>query len=100
MAETAMTRAEQQLPKGGAPADIEEMEAQRLKDAGRRNMRYGALWCISGLFLMALSCLAMAAGVGGGRYILAWGVILFGSFQFIRGLIQAFSLTQNPFRFS
>jgi hypothetical protein len=80
-----MTQAEQQLRKAGAPVEIEkslnEQGAEGLKNAGRKNMRYGALWFISGIVLMALSYLAEAAGVGGGRNILAWGAILFGSFR-------------------
>jgi hypothetical protein len=38
---------------------------------------------------MALSYLVAAAGVGSGRYTVAWGVILLGVFRFIRGLIQS-----------
>jgi hypothetical protein len=57
--------------------------------SSRKNMRYGALWCILGLVLMALGYLAAGAGIVGGRYTLAWVVILLGGFRFIRGLIQS-----------
>jgi hypothetical protein len=59
--------------------------------SGRKNIRYGALWCISGIVLLTLSYLAAAAGVGSGKYTVAWGVILFGGFRFIRGMIQSYA---------
>jgi hypothetical protein len=64
------------------------MTAERLKDAGRKNMRYGALWGVLGAALLTLNYLVATAGVGSGRYIVAWGVILVGGFRFIRGMIQ------------
>ena len=57
--------------------------------SGRKNIRYGALWCISGIVLLTLSYLAAAAGVGSGKYTVAWVVILLGGFRFIRGMIQS-----------
>jgi hypothetical protein len=48
-------------------------------------MLYGALWCIGGLVVTVISYSAANAG---GRYVLAWGAIIFGAFQFLRGLFQ------------
>jgi hypothetical protein len=52
-------------------------------------MIYGLLWCVGGIVVTALSYQA-AAKASGGRYLLAWGVILFGGIQFFRGVIQSF----------
>ena len=30
-----------------------------------------------------------AAATGGGKYVVAWGAIVFGAIQFFRGLIQS-----------
>jgi hypothetical protein len=62
---------------------------EALKRAARKNMLYGALWCIGGIVITALSYQAAVNG-GGGKYVLAWGAILFGGIQFFRGMIQLF----------
>ena len=62
-----------------------EYEAQR--HAANKNMLFGALWCIGGLLVTAVS-FAAASGAGGGRYFLAWGAIIFGALQFFRGVTQ------------
>jgi hypothetical protein len=73
-------------------------ETAGTESQGRRNMRYGALWCILGIILLTLSYLAAAAGVVGGRHVLAWVVILFGGFRLIRGMIQSFGRFQGHVR--
>jgi hypothetical protein len=69
-------------------SNLMQARAKALKAAGRKNMLYGGLWCIGGIVVTALSYQA-AANAGGGRYILAWGAILFGGIQFFRGMIQS-----------
>jgi hypothetical protein len=69
-------------------SNLKEAKTKVLKGAGRKNMLYGALWCIGGIAVTALSYQA-AANAGGGSYVLAWGAILFGGIQFVRGLIQS-----------
>ena len=49
------------------------------KDAGRKDMLYGALWCIGGT-------VATVANIG----FIFWGAILFGGIQFIKGAINYF----------
>ena len=99
----------QQMRKGAEPAEIEKSlteqgldantaaivvrnllkaKAEGLKRAGRKNMLYGALWCIGGTVITALSYQA-AVNAGGGKYVLAWGAIVFGGIQFFRGMIQS-----------
>ena len=67
---------------------LERAHIEASKAAGRRNMVFGALWCLGGIALTALTYQA-AANAGGGRVVLAWGAILFGGIQFVRGLIQS-----------
>lgn len=54
------------------------------KEKAKRNMLFGALWCVGGIIVTALT---YQAASGGGRYVIAWGAILFGAVQFIRGAI-------------
>ena len=74
----------------GAAAGVVEDLRQALVDArrqaGRKNMLYGGLWCGGGILVTVVS---MAMAQGGGKFLLAWGAILFGGVQFIRGLLQS-----------
>jgi hypothetical protein len=98
MSQMTMTRAiyhfaGQLLRKGIAPRLIEKsltdqgLDAEAaavvvsnlIKRVGRKNMIYGLLWCIGGAVVTAL-----------GYYVLAWGAILFGGIQFVRGMFQSF----------
>jgi len=58
-----------------------------MKEAGRKNMLYGALWCAGGAIVTMVTY--DSASKGGGRTIVAWGAILFGAIQFFRGLVQS-----------
>ena len=49
------------------------------KESGRKDMLYGALWCIGGT-------VATVANIG----FIFWGAILFGGIQFIKGAINYF----------
>jgi hypothetical protein len=59
--------------------------AEITKAVGRKNMLYGALWCVGGTVVTAVT-LSMASS--GGTYVVAWGAILFGGIQFFKGLYQ------------
>jgi hypothetical protein len=56
------------------------------KSVGKKNMLYGALWCVGGTVVTVVSYTAVAES--GGTYIVAWGAILFGAIQFIKGVYQ------------
>jgi hypothetical protein len=57
-----------------------EAEVKKAKTEGaRKDMLYGALWCIGGT-------VATIANVG----FIFWGAIVFGGFQFIKGAINYF----------
>lgn len=50
------------------------------KEAGKKDMLYGALWCVGGT-------VATLANIG----FIFWGAILFGGIQFIKGAVNYFS---------
>ena len=49
------------------------------KEAGKKDMLYGALWCIGGT-------VATVANIG----FIFWGAIVFGGIQFVKGAINYF----------
>ena len=54
---------------------------------GLRNMAIGAVVCIIGIVVTGRkSCWRRASG--GGDYVVAWGAIVFGGIQFLKGLFQ------------
>ncbi len=61
--------------------DLSRMRSEALRSAGKRNMRYGALWCIVGT---VVTIATYSAASGGGTYVVAWGAIGFGAIQFFR----------------
>jgi hypothetical protein len=71
---------------GRAGGSLTECEAQALREAGNKNMLYGALWFFGGLIVTLLT---FTAAQGGGRYVIAWGAVVFGAIQFMRGYSQA-----------
>jgi len=87
---------EQNLIDQGLSAEVATIIVSKLmqarttlhKEAGQRNMLFGALWCIGGIIVTVLTYQA-AAGAGGGKYVIAWGAIVFGAIQFFRGVSQA-----------
>jgi len=56
------------------------------KEMGKKNMIYGALWCIGGIIFTVVSY--SAASSSGGEYYITWGAIIFGAIQFFNGLGQ------------
>ncbi len=63
--------------------------AEQKHKAGTKNMIYGALWCVGGIIVTAVTF--SIASDRGGTYVVAWGAIAFGAIQFFRGLIQKLS---------
>ncbi len=56
-----------------------------MRKAGVRNLIIGGLWCAGGTLVTVLT---LSAASGGGTYVVAWGAILFGGIQMLRGLYQ------------
>ena len=54
---------------------------------GTTNMVVGGVICVVGVTITVISFL-VASGTGG-SHIIAWGAIVWGAIQFVRGLIQA-----------
>jgi len=67
-------------------ANLTRMRSEAIREAGKKNMLYGALWCIGGIGVTAAT---YSAASGGGRYVVTWGAIVFGAIQFVRGLKQS-----------
>lgn len=82
---------DQGLDEESASAVVTTLE-QQINDAKRekanKDMIYGALWCIGGIVVTAVT---YSNASGGGTYVVAWGAILFGAVQFIKGLVNAAS---------
>lgn len=72
---------------GGTKIKIVPEKAQPTKASARKNMIYGALWCIGGIVVTVAT---YSAASGGGTYIVAWGAILFGGLQLLSGIYQYF----------
>jgi hypothetical protein len=64
-------------------SNLAEHREQARAKAGQGAMISGALWCIGGI---AVTAITYQAASGGGTYVVAWGAILFGAIQFFRGL--------------
>ena len=62
-----------------------EILTEAQKNAGIRNMAFGALWFLGGTAVTAGTYIAAS---GGGFYVVTFGAILFGGIQFFRGLGQ------------
>lgn len=82
----------QELVKQGANTEtaafiISEVNRQLgddAKTAAKKDMLYGTLWCIGGSIVTAVTY--SAASSRGGTYFVFWGAIVFGGFQFLKGL--------------
>lgn len=57
------------------------------KERGKKDMLYGALWCIGGIIVTVAT---YSAASNGGTYIIAYGAIIWGAIQFFKGLINVF----------
>jgi hypothetical protein len=68
----------------GTPAGAEDHEA--LRSQGGRNLFFGLLWCLGGIAVTAWSF--QTARSQDGRYMVAYGAIIVGAVQAIRGLLQ------------
>jgi hypothetical protein len=51
-----------------------------------RNMVFGLMWCVGGSVVTFYTYQQAAANPMGGKYVIAWGAVLVGFFQFVSGL--------------
>jgi hypothetical protein len=66
-------------------SNLTKMRAEAVGAAGKKEMLYGALWCIGGTAVTAVTYSLASEGV---PFIIAFGAIIFGGIQFFRGLVQ------------
>ncbi len=64
----------------GAQSTVQAVNAR-----AKRDLLIGGLWCGGGL---AVTLYTHVAASGGGTYVVAWGAIIFGGWQFVKGLIH------------
>jgi hypothetical protein len=75
--------------KDGRTLDVDAAEFKKAKrNIGAKNMLYGALWCGGGLVVTGISYSMATSGSGGGTYFVTWGAVIFGAYQFVKGLVQ------------
>ena len=65
------------------------LRSKAMSAAAKRNMLVGALWCVGGTVVTVVTYQAAANNPGGGSYLVAWGAIILGAFQFLRGVFQS-----------
>lgn len=58
-----------------------------MEDDGKRNMMIGGIVCLIGV---AVTLGTYSSAAPGGSYLIAWGAILYGGIQFIRGLFEEY----------
>ena len=66
-------------------SNLTRLRSEAIRKEANKNMGYGALWCIGGIVVTVGT---YSAASGDGRFMIAWGAILFGGIQFFRGLSQ------------
>jgi hypothetical protein len=85
--ETAFLLVNEAVRARSEPLDQGPEYRQALKSAGQKNMAIGGIIAVIGL-VVTLATFAAATGEQGGRYVIAWGAVIFGGIQFFRGLSQ------------
>lgn len=59
-----------------------------MRAIGAKNATWGAIWCIAGIVITAVTFQAASSSHGGGTYFVAYGAIIFGAIQFFKGMLQ------------
>jgi hypothetical protein len=67
--------------------NLKQARSKAYTQAGMRDMAIGAVICIIGI-VVTVGTLSAARSNGGGSYVVAWGAILFGAAQFLRGVVN------------
>jgi hypothetical protein len=60
-------------------------EPSRSKPRAKNDTAVGLAFLVGGLLLTAVTYASASSSSGGGRYIVAWGPMLYGAFRLIRG---------------
>jgi hypothetical protein len=67
--------------------DLEQIKSRAHRETGQRMMLAGAFWCVAGVVVTALTY-SVAASAGGGSFLVAWGAIVYGGIQIVRGFVE------------
>ncbi len=68
-------------------SNLEQMKSRAHREKGQKMMMYGAFCGIAGIVVTTLTY-SMAASAGGGSFVVAWGAIIFGGIEFLRGFVE------------
>ena len=69
------------------PADLKASEEETVLDNnGPHNMLVGGIWCVGGIIVTAVTYSMVSES--GGTYFVAYGAIIYGGYQFVKGLFQ------------
>ncbi len=55
------------------------------KRKAKKDMLYGALWCVGGIIITVGT---YSAASNGGSYVITWGAIIFGGIQLFKGILN------------
>jgi hypothetical protein len=83
-------------PPYASPAPYQQVSGEQRdiwQTKGRRAVVFGALWLLGGLILTIVTYNAAA---GGGAYIVAWGPVIYGVYQVVRGLLLIGKAEDGP----
>jgi len=79
-----------------SPANtIQSNNNLELAEKYKKKMIFGFFWFIGGIIVTAVTYNAAASSPSGGRYFIAWGAILFGFFDMVRGFFGWVGQEQN-----
>ena len=67
------------LPESNPNASQPDAPGVAERAAAEKKMWRGALWCLGGI---AVTAITLMSSRGGGAYVVAWGAILFGAVEF------------------
>lgn len=67
-------------------SNLEQQIKSAKKSRANKDMLFGALWCVGGLIVTAVT---YSSASGGGTYVVAWGAIIFGAIQFFKGVANS-----------
>ena len=66
--------------------NLDHQVADTKKERAKKDVLYGALWCVGGIVVTAVT---YSSASGGGTYVVAWGAIIFGAVQLIKGVVNS-----------
>jgi len=86
---------ETELIKGGVGQDlikeimiqVEGKTSEALAEKKEFDMRHGFYWLLGGILVSVVTYMIASASENGGVYVIAYGAVIAGGIQFLRGLL-------------